>query len=191
MTKIRKSTKVLAIVATILVIAFSIMLFIAFGEDAYADSVDSNDTIAGEDSVIDDTVESDGNWFTDNWKTIVEIFTSGTALAVVLAIIKFIGKVGRLRKDLGVTNTDNIALKGAFNDMADELETQAKRSEELQAQNTMLLNKMEVIENKCSAVLTIFERLISSSDLPTETKVAYQGVINKADGAEDSTNDQD
>lgn len=192
MTKIRKSTKILAIVATILVIALMALLFIAFGDDALAD-VENVET-PGETVSIDETTEpaeEDGNWFSENWKTIVEIFTSGTALAVVLAIIKFIGKVGRLRKDLGVTTTDNRALKGAFNDMADELETQAKRCEELQAQNTMLLNKMEVIENKCSAVLTIFERLISSSDLPTETKVAYQGVINKADGAEDIKDDED
>ncbi len=55
----------------------------------------------------------------------------------------------------------------------------------------ILLSKIETIENKSEATLIIFERLIFSSDLPTETKVALQGVINKADGAEDSTNDQE
>ena len=190
MTKIRKSTKVLAIVATILVIAFSIMLVMAFGEDAYAEE----ELISTEDNVVietEDPTADGGNWLSENWKTIVEIFTSGTALAVVLAIIKFIGKVAKLRKDLGDTNTDNKAIKSAFNDMADEIEAQTKRCKELEAQNRLLLNKIEVIENKCSATLTIFERLISSSDLPAETKVALQGVINKADEKENNANDEE
>ena len=195
MTKIKmKSTKILAIAATILVIALMTLFFMALGDDVNADSVEGGEILPGEDTALDETVEpteESGNWFRDNWKTIVEILTSGTTLAVVVAIIKFIGKIAKLRNDLGITNTDNKALKNAFNDMADELESLAKRLEDLHTQNTSLMNSVSDSGNKSAAVLSILERLISSSDLPTETKVALQGVINKADGAEDITNDEE
>ena len=194
MTKIKmKSTKILAIVATILIIALMALLFMAFGDDAHADSVESGEITASEDAALDVTIEpteEGGNWFTENWKTIVEILTSGTTLAVVVAIIKFIGKIAKLRSDLGVTNTDNKAIKSAFNDMADELESLAKRLEDLRTQSASLVNSVSDSGNKSAAVLAILERLIASSDLPTETKTALQGVINKADGAEGSTNDE-
>lgn len=189
MTKIRKSTKVLAIVATILVIAFSIMLFIAFREDAYAEDefipVEDNVVIEGEEPT------ADGNWFMDNWKTVVEILTSGTALAVVLAIIKFIGKVAKLRKALGDTNTDNKAIKSAFNDMVDEIEELKSKLKDVHTQCLEMLNSVADSGKKSAAVLIILERLINSSDLPAETKVALQGVINKADEKEKNANDEE
>lgn len=190
MTKIRKSTKVLAIVATILVIVLGALMFMAFREDAYAE----DEFIPAEDNVVIESEEppaDGGNWLAENWKTVVEILTSGTALAVVLAIIKFIGKVAKLRKDLGDTNTDNTAIKSAFNDMVDEIEDLKTKLKDVHTQCFEMWNSVADSGKKSSAVLNILERLISSSDLPAETKVALQGVINKADEKEKNADDEE
>lgn len=190
MTKIRKSTKVLAIVAAILVIAFSIMLVMAFGEDAYAE----DEFIPTEDNVVIETEEptaDDGNWLAENWKILIEIFTGSAGLALVGTIIKVIGKISTLRKDLGNTKTDNTAIKNAFNDMVDEIEDLKTKLKDVHTQCFEMWNSVADSGKKSSAVLTILERLISSSDLPAETKVALQGVINKADEKENNANDKE
>ncbi len=134
--------------------------------------------------------ESKGNWFNENWKAIVEIITSSGALAVIFAIIKLFGKIAKLRGDLGSTNTDNKAIKEAFNTMVDEVEGFRKELEEIHKWNAILKSEVATSGEKSSAVLAIFEKLIGASDLPSETKQAMQAVINKATIGEDKSNDE-
>lgn len=185
MTKTRKGTKVLAIVAITLIIALTALFFLAFG-DASAD-VDSGDA---PDVMSEATEEAEGNWFVENWKTVVEILTSSTAMAVIIAILKALASNSRLGKKIEITNTDNSGLKTAFNSMADEIETQSDQLKEFRKLITTILNAIETNTNKTSAMLDILGNLINSSDLPTEVKIAYQGLINKANGAEGSANDE-
>lgn len=190
MTKISKSTKVLAIVATILVIALGALMFMAFREDAYAE----DEFIPAEDNVVIESEEptaDGGNWLAENWKVLIEIFTGSAGVALVGTIIKVIGKISTLKKELGNTKTDNTAIKSAFNDMIDEIEDLKTKLKDVHTQCFEMWNSVADSGKKSSAVLNILERLISSSDLPVETKVALQGVINKADEKESNANDEE
>lgn len=187
MIKTKKTAKIFAVVAIALLIALTAMLFMAFGEEAKADEIESGDALEN------DVVETDesGNWFTRNWKSLVEILTGSAALAVVTAILKFFGKIAKLRNELKTTNTDNKDLKKAFNDMADEVEEQKNKLESVLKAIRELIENVAVSGDKSAAVLAILERLICSSDLPSETKTALQREINKADGAEVKGNDEE
>ena len=134
--------------------------------------------------------ENEGNWLSENWQAIVEIITSSGALAVIFAIIKLFGKIAKLRGDLGSANTDSKAIKEAFNAMVDEVDSFKKELEEIHKRSETLTSEVVSSGEKSSAVLIIFEKLISASDLPNEIKQAMQAVINKASIGEDKSNDE-
>ncbi len=186
--KIKVKTTIL-IASLILVLALLVtMATVGYMSTAKAE-VASGEAESGEVSTAPEE-ESNGNWFSENWKAIVEIITSSGALAVIFAIIKLFGKIAKLRGDLGSTNTDNKAIKEAFNTMVDEVEGFRKELEEIHKWNAILKSEVATSGEKSSAVLAIFEKLIGASDLPSETKQAMQAVINKATIGEDKSNDE-
>ena len=184
---IKCKTKILALTLA-LVLVIGVMVVATGFTTANADSVSGEPT--GDEVITEPSEEADGNWFSQNWKAIVEIFTSSTALAVIFAIIKVFSKIGKLRNELGSTNTDNKAIKEAFNTMVDEVEGFRKELEEIHKWNAILKSEVATSGEKSSAVLSIFEKLISASDLPSETKQAMQAVINKATIEEGKSNDE-
>lgn len=167
--------------AVTIIIALVIVLWATFAIMANADEISGDIQASGDLETIDEDAEdSSGNWFTRNWKSIIEILTSTSALAVIFAIIKSIGKIAKLRAELGTTNTDNKALRKAFNEMVDEVAALKSELEKIHNSERMLTESVESSGGQSAAVLAILERLIGSSDLPSETKTALQGVINKA-----------
>lgn len=184
-TKI-KTTILLASLILILALCTAVAT-VGYMSTAKAEAV-SGEAESGE--VSEMPQESKGNWFSENWQAIVEIITSSGALAVIFAIIKLFSKIAKLRGDLGSTNTDNKAIKEAFNTMVDEVEGFRKELEEIHKWNEVLKSEVATSGEKSSAVLAIFEKLINASDLPGETKQAMQAVINKATIGEDKSNDE-
>lgn len=190
MTK-NKTTILVAIMA--LIIAFSIaVLTIGCMETAKAEEVEiaqSGEIVSG--ATDEEPSENKSNWFTENWQAIVEIITSSGALAVIFAIIKLFGKIGKLRGDLGSANIDNKAIKEAFNTMVDEVESEKKELETIHKAIAAFRSEVAASAEKSAAVLIIFEKLISASDLPSEIKQAMQAVINKATIEEAQSNDEE
>lgn len=190
MTK-NKITILVAII--VLMIALSVaVLTIGCMETAKAEEVEitqSGEIVSG--AVDEEPSQAKGNWFKENWQAIIEIVTGSTALAVIFAIIKVVGKIAKLRGDLGIANVDNKAIKEAFNTMVDEVESEKKELETIHKAIAVLKSEVAVSAEKSAAVLTIFEKLISASDLPSETKQAMQAVINKATIGEAQNNDEE
>lgn len=187
MTK-NKTTLLVAIIALLIVLGIAAFT-IGCMETARAEEVEvtaSGEIVSGTEK---EPSEDKGNWFKENWQAIVEIITSSGALAVIFAIIKLFSKISKLRGDLGSANVDNKAIKQAFNTMVDEVE--GLKDELREVHNAELILKSEVATSaeKSAAVLTIFEKLIGASDLPSETKQSLQGVINKASIEEEKRND--
>lgn len=188
MTKKNKTTILVAIIA--LIVALSIAAF-TIGCMETAKAEDAEITQSGEIvSGAEQPSEDKGNWFSENWKAVVEIITSSGALAVILAIIKLFSKIGKLRGDLGSANIDNKAIKEAFNTMVDEVESLKDELKEIHNAELILKSEVAGSAEKSAAVLAIFEKLIGASDLPSETKQSMQAVINKAVIKEESNDEK-
>ena len=187
MTK-SKTTKILVVTLALVLVLAAMVTIAGVTSTAKAEEI-GVDAESGE-VITAPKEESKGNWFSENWKTIVEIITSIPVLGVIFAIIKVVGKIAKLKEALGSANTDNKAIKDAFNLMVDEVECFRKELEEIHKWSDILKNEVATSADKSSAVLAIFEKLINASDLPSETKQAMQAVINRATIEEDKGHDE-
>lgn len=175
----KTNSKTTILIATLILFLSLVVMIAMIGCMSTAKAeVMSGEAESGEASIAPE--ESKGNWFSENWKAIVEIITGGGAFAAVLAIIKVIGKIAKLKTELGNVSTDNKAFKEAFNDIMDEVEKSKEELKEIRKLSEVLKNEVATSAEKSAAVLAIFEKLINASDLPSEYKQSMQALINKA-----------
>lgn len=185
--------KLLITLALVLVIGAIFCAFAVAAEEAVTEPT----TEESSDVAADEPVLAVGSWINEHWDVISNVLTSGLSwiAAVVVAVIG--RKVSFMKTPLQKVSINNENIKGAVNDMIDEIAALDERVKEMRdtikAVLDALVEKEANVATKNDAVCKTISALISASSLPDEVKNHLLGDMNSALGYKDgeSNDDQD
>lgn len=187
--------KLLITLALVLVIGAIFCAFVVTAEGAVVETEPTTEESSG--VAADEPVLGGGNWINEHWDVILNVVTNGLSWlgAIVVAVIG--RKVSFMKTPLQKVSINNENIKGAVNDMIDEIAALDERVKEMR--NTIkavldaLVEKEANVAMKNDAVCKTISALISASSLPDEVKNHLLGDMNSALGYKDgeSNDDQD
>lgn len=143
-------------------------------------------TVSAEEAGEEAPAIGGGSWFAENWKSVAEAVLGSGGVAFAVALLAFIGRIIDLRKTLRKTDVNNSDIKGAVNDMIDELGEMRKAVEAMKEDTTrsisVLSDKEAGVAERNEAVCKVIAALINASNLPDATKEYLVGDMNKVLG---------
>lgn len=185
--------KLLAVIALVLMAG---VIFCAFAVTA-EETVTEPTTEESSDIAADEPVLAVGSWINEHWDVILNILTNGLSW-IAAGVVAVIGrKVSFMKTPLQKVSINNENIKGAVNDMIDEIAALDERVKEMRdtikAVLDALVEKEANVATKNDAVCKTISALILASPLPDEVKNHLLGDMNSALGYKDgeSNDDQD
>lgn len=183
--------KLLITLALVLVIGAIFCAFAVSAEEAVVEPT----TEESSDIAADEPVLAVGSWINEHWDVILNVLTNGLSwlAAIVVAVIG--RKVSFMKTPLQKVSINNENIKGAVNDMIDEIAALDERVKEMRdtikAVLDALVEKEANVATKNDAVCKTISALISASSLPDEVKNHLLGDMNSALGYKDGERNDD
>ena len=136
-----------------------------------------------------------GNWINEHWDVVLNLLTNGSPLLCAILVALIGRKPSFLETPLQKAGINNENIKGAVNDMIDEIAALDERVKEMRdtikAVLDVLVEKEANVATKNDAVCKTISSLISASSLPDEVKNHLLGDMNSALGYKDGESNDD
>ena len=183
--------KLLITLALVLVIGAIFCAFAVSAEEAVTEPT----TEESSDIAADEPALPGGNWINEHWDVILNILTNGLSWLAAFVVAAIGRKVSSMKTPLQKVSINNENIKGAVNDMIDEIAALDERVKEMRdaikAVLDALVEKEANVATKNDAVCKTISALILASPLPDEVKNHLLGDMNSALGYKDGESNDD